>query len=262
MNRIQIQWLVSSLIAVLIFAFIACGGASLIGFGTFGYAYHKLAVAKAEDKALATVKVVKAESKADVTVAKIKAEETVKVGLAENNADKRIAEKTASDALDAAKKAGLDAETLKVKLETARLEKEKAAQDRLDEAKHELEILREKLSRKPEVILVPTAVPTACIAPVSAPVVESVPVAPVIVTESTGHSYHSGDNPQTWQEAITNFLRMATVHGNQKDAATFKAALDGHLNGEQASFLRQLAARHPGDSRFIEQALAFSNHSR
>ncbi len=240
---------------------IGLAGFVFIGAPVGGYVYHKLSVAKVADGAKAKISVVKAEAKADVTVAKIKAEETVRVGLAENNADLRIANKTASDAVDAAKNAGTEVATLKTKIEKAQLEKDAAAQEQLNEAKRELQMLKEKLLRKPDVILVPTA----CSAPAPARVVEVIPSVPVVesvpvVAPLAGNSYHAGENPRTWQECIGNFLRTASAHGNIVDIATFQAALDGRLTPVQANFLRGMAAKHPGaDCAFIEQALAYSH---
>ena len=231
MNRTQ--WIVASVVSFVIIMLVAF---NFIGFTVGGYMYHNLAIAKVTDKANADVR----------------------VGLAENNADLRIANKATEDAVNALKNANTDTSTLRVKLEKAQLEKEEAAKQQLEEARRELDALKEQLRKKSEVILVPT-IPTVYVAPEVRVVEVPVKMKEVCPQQSVSHSYLSGNNPRTWQECMGNFLRMATIHGNSTDIATFRAALEGKLNRSQADFLKEMAARHPGDRVFINQALINSH---
>ncbi|MEI8338033.1 MAG: hypothetical protein WCF92_02690 [bacterium] len=261
MNNKALIWISSVLAGILLILTVAI----FIGQSMGWRQVLKLSVSNVTAGADAKVSVVKA--KGEVTVAKIKADETVKVGLAENNADMKISRKIASDAVDTAKNVSVEAATLKAKLEKAQLEKDAAAQEQLNEAKRQLEVLREKLSRKPEIILVQ---PTACATPAPVeftPVAEAVAVEPartVVPSQEAPRQIVGGprgwQNPQNWQTMMKGFLWAANAKGDQFGIATFQAALNHRLSRDQANFLRELANRSiPRDRAYILQAIAASS---
>ena len=227
--------LVSLLVGVAVFIVIVLVAFVVIGFGVS-------AVSLGECHGL-SVALVKAEDKSDVTI------------------NKKVAE-VANTALE---EKDNEVKDLKKDLKKAETDKVEALKDQLENSNRELEKVREKLSRKPEVVLVPTAVPTACAIPTPASaLVEYVPTTPGVMVEPAAPEVHrqivggprGGQNPRTWQEAIGMFLAAANAKGDALGAKAFRAALDHRLDQGQKSFLRELSNRVGSQDRvYIQQAL-------